>query len=87
MAASRDGFALAERDLELRREGDVLGAAQSGETSLRLLRVLDDADVIREAKVLAERVLADRRAADDPLLADLVTAAELLAAGEWLEKG
>ncbi len=87
VSASRDGFALAERDLELRREGDVLGAAQSGETSLRLLRVLDDADVIRDAKVLAERVLADRRAADDPLLADLVTAAELLAAGEWLEKG
>ncbi|PKQ16511.1 MAG: ATP-dependent DNA helicase RecG, partial [Actinobacteria bacterium HGW-Actinobacteria-8] len=43
VASTSDGFALAEKDLELRREGDVLGAAQSGgRNSLRLLRVLRD---------------------------------------------
>ncbi|GAB3822511.1 ATP-dependent DNA helicase RecG [Tessaracoccus terricola] len=86
LVASTDGFALAERDLQLRREGDVLGASQSGQSSLKLLRVLTDAAMIQQAKVLAERVVADERAGDDPRLADLVTAAELVAAGDWLEK-
>ncbi|QNP57146.1 ATP-dependent DNA helicase RecG [Tessaracoccus defluvii] len=86
LASTDDGFELAELDLTLRREGDVLGAAQSGGGSLKLLRALADADVIREAKVLAERVLDDERSATDPLLADLMTKAELLAAGEWMEK-
>lgn len=87
LVLSTDGFALAERDLELRREGDVLGAAQSGGSSLRLLRVLADRDLIERAKDLAVSVLADARAADDLLLADLVEQAERVAAGEWLEKG
>ncbi|RMB59793.1 ATP-dependent DNA helicase RecG [Tessaracoccus antarcticus] len=87
LVLSDDGFELAERDLELRKEGDVLGAAQSGGSSLKLLRVLEDADLIRATKDLADRVLADRRALNDPLLADLMTQAELVAAGEWLEKG
>ncbi|WP_369053988.1 ATP-dependent DNA helicase RecG [Kineococcus terrestris] len=51
LAATTDGFALAQVDLEQRREGDVLGAAQSGRrTSLQLLSVLRDADVIAEAR-------------------------------------
>ena len=66
VAATLDGFELAEVDLELRGEGDVLGDAQSGaRSSLRLLRVVKDADLIAEARVEAERVLAD-----DPALAD-----------------
>ena len=87
LVLSDDGFELAERDMELRREGDVLGAAQSGNSSLKLLRVTQDADLIRATKVLADEVLADRRAAGDPLLDDLMKQAELVAAGEWLEKG
>ncbi len=60
VASTLDGFALAEVDLELRGEGDVLGAAQSGaRSSLRLLRVVKDADIIAEARVAAEQVLAD----------------------------
>ncbi|MEZ5087134.1 MAG: ATP-dependent DNA helicase RecG [Tessaracoccus sp.] len=85
LAASTDGFELAERDLVLRREGDVLGAAQSGGSSLKLLRVLEDEGMIQHAKELAERVLADSRATDDPLLADLVEQAELWGS-EWAEK-
>jgi ATP-dependent DNA helicase RecG len=46
-----DGFALARADLDLRREGDVLGAAQSGsKSSLRKLRVLRDEDTIIDAR-------------------------------------
>lgn len=60
VAATLDGFALAEVDLELRGEGDVLGDAQSGaRSSLRLLRVVKDADIIAEARIAAERVLDD----------------------------
>jgi ATP-dependent DNA helicase RecG len=58
VAASDDGFELARVDLELRREGDVLGERQSGgRSSLTLLRVVRDADVIVDARGEAERVL------------------------------
>ncbi len=60
VAATTDGFALAEVDLELRGEGDVLGDAQSGaRSSLRLLRVVTDADLIALARAAAEQVLDD----------------------------
>lgn len=86
VAASRDGFHLAEVDLQLRREGDVLGAGQSGASSLKILRIAD-VELIQQAKTLAERVVNDPRSADDPLLADLLAQATQVAAGEWLEKG
>ncbi|MFH8250124.1 ATP-dependent DNA helicase RecG [Microbacterium sp. B2969] len=58
VAATLDGFELAEVDLELRGEGDVLGDAQSGvRSSLRLLRVVKDAPLIAEARGAAEGVL------------------------------
>jgi ATP-dependent DNA helicase RecG len=64
VAATRDGFALARIDLEQRREGDVLGAAQSGRrSSLRLLSVIHDENVI-----LAAREAASIYIADDPEL-------------------
>ncbi|HKT56460.1 MAG TPA: helicase-related protein, partial [Microbacterium sp.] len=60
VAATTDGFELAEVDLQLRGEGDVLGEAQSGaRSSLRLLRVIKDADILSEARQEAERILAD----------------------------
>ena len=59
VAATLDGFALAEVDLELRGEGDVLGAAQAGvRSSLKLLRVVKDAALITRARELAEDILA-----------------------------
>jgi ATP-dependent DNA helicase RecG len=55
-----DGFRLAELDLEQRREGDVLGEAQSGRRShLRLLSLLRDADLIAQARQEAMDILAD----------------------------
>jgi ATP-dependent DNA helicase RecG len=51
VAATTDGFRLSEIDLELRREGDVLGANQSGgRSSLKLLRVLADSKMIQEVR-------------------------------------
>ena len=64
VAATLDGFALAEVDLELRGEGDVLGATQSGvRSSLKLLRVVKDSKLIARARELAEHILDT-----DPLL-------------------
>jgi ATP-dependent DNA helicase RecG len=59
IVSTRDGFLLAQRDLEIRREGDVLGNDQSGAaTSLRLLRVIEDLTLIEsvhhEIEVLTE---------------------------------
>ena len=60
VAATTDGFELARIDLELRSEGDVLGARQSGGRSgLRLLRVTRDGDLIAEARDVAAGILAD----------------------------
>jgi ATP-dependent DNA helicase RecG len=87
VAATRDGFALAEVDLEQRREGDVLGASQSGSrSSLKLLRVLKDADLIAQARTLAEQCIAKDPDLSDPSLADIVTDVEMDAAGDWLER-
>lgn len=73
---STDGFHLATVDLELRREGDVLGASQSGAaSSLRLLRVLRDADVIAKAREDAESVIsADPELTDHPVLRTAIEA-------------
>jgi ATP-dependent DNA helicase RecG len=58
VAATTDGFELAQADLELRREGDVLGANQSGARStLRLLRVTRHGEIIAEAREAAAGVL------------------------------
>jgi ATP-dependent DNA helicase RecG len=60
VASTLDGFELANKDLELRQEGDVLGSTQSGgRSSLRLVRVAKDGELIAEARELAAGVLAD----------------------------
>jgi ATP-dependent DNA helicase RecG len=56
---SLDGAEIAQADLEFRGAGDVLGDAQSGgKSSLKLLRVVKDADMIADARSHAERLLA-----------------------------
>ncbi|GII55700.1 ATP-dependent DNA helicase RecG [Planotetraspora thailandica] len=60
VAATLDGFELSRVDLEQRREGDVLGAAQSGrKSSLKMLQLLRDEDVIELARAEAVAVLTD----------------------------
>ena len=56
---SLDGAEIAQADLEFRGAGDVLGDAQSGgKSSLKLLRVVKDADMIGDARTRAEQLLA-----------------------------
>jgi len=62
VASTTDGFELARHDLELRREGDVLGASQSGRRSgLRLLSLLRDERTITEARDRAWALVAETR--------------------------
>lgn len=87
IAATTDGFELAELDLVQRREGDVLGAEQSGgRSSLRLLSVLEHADVIALAKDLAAEAVRRDPERETPGFADAVTQTELLADADWLER-
>ncbi|MFI1564623.1 ATP-dependent DNA helicase RecG [Streptomyces sp. NPDC020490] len=89
VAATLDGFELSRIDLEQRREGDVLGQAQSGaRTSLRMLTVIEDEEIIAEARQEATAVVA----ADPELtgLPGLRTALDALLDEEreqYLEKG
>ncbi|GAA2369990.1 ATP-dependent DNA helicase RecG [Catellatospora methionotrophica] len=89
VASTLDGFRLAELDLEQRREGDVLGAAQSGRRShLRLLSLLRDRDLIGEARAEAESLLsADPDLAAHPLLAAQITRLVDDDRAEYLHKG
>jgi ATP-dependent DNA helicase RecG len=88
VASTLDGFRLAELDLEQRREGDVLGAAQSGRRKrLQLLSLLRDADLIAEARAEAEALLAeDPELSAHPGLAAVVAALVDAEHAEYLEK-
>ncbi|MBW8739589.1 MAG: ATP-dependent DNA helicase RecG [Streptomyces turgidiscabies] len=89
VAATLDGFELSRIDLEQRREGDVLGQAQSGaRTSLRMLTVIDDEEIIAEAREEAAAVVASDPALEN--LPGLRTALDALLDEEreqYLDKG
>jgi ATP-dependent DNA helicase RecG len=89
VAGTSDGFELARLDLEHRREGDVLGAAQSGfRSSLRLLRVLRDEEIITAAREDAGELLAaDPGLADHPALARAIQQLAGSGRDEYLERG
>ena len=88
VAATQDGFELSRLDLETRREGDVLGASQSGRrSSLRLLSVLRDEAVIAEAREdAAALVTADPDLGKHPSLRAAVEAVLADQRAEYLEK-
>jgi len=86
--STTDGFELSQLDLELRREGDILGSAQSGKRSgLKLLSLLRDEDVIAESRVRAQEIVAE-----DPALGNFLGLARMVAdvvdveRAEYLEK-
>lgn len=87
VANTRDGFELAELDLEQRREGDVLSASQAGgRSTLKLLRVLADADLIALARDVADTLVrADPNHTSD-WLADMITNTEQRADPDYLER-
>jgi ATP-dependent DNA helicase RecG len=88
VAETLDGFRLAELDLEQRREGDVLGAAQAGrKKSLKLLSVLTDAELIGEARQEATALVdGDPELAGHPALAAAITSLLDEDQAEFLEK-
>ncbi|WNO72056.1 MULTISPECIES: ATP-dependent DNA helicase RecG [unclassified Streptomyces] len=89
VAATLDGFELSRIDLEQRREGDVLGQAQSGvRSSLRMLTVIDDEEVIAAAR--EEAVTVVREDPELERLPELRTALDALLDKErerYLDKG
>ncbi|MFE9041462.1 ATP-dependent DNA helicase RecG [Streptomyces sp. NPDC007818] len=89
VAATLDGFELSRIDLEQRREGDVLGQAQSGvRSSLRVLAVIDDEEVIAAAREEATAVvLADPELDAHPGLRTALDALLSEEREEYLEKG
>jgi ATP-dependent DNA helicase RecG len=88
VAATSDGFELARLDLETRREGDVLGAAQSGSRSgVRLLSLLEDEELIAAARAEATALLeTERGLADHPGLAAEVARLATDERADYLEK-
>ncbi|MEV4377007.1 ATP-dependent DNA helicase RecG [Streptosporangium sp. NPDC049644] len=88
VAATLDGFELSRVDLEQRREGDVLGVAQSGRrSSLKMLRLLRDEDVIHAARLDAEAMLeADPELAGHPVLRAEIDRLLADERAEYLEK-
>jgi len=89
VAKTQDGFELSRIDLEQRREGDVLGASQSGNRSqLRLLRVLRDEDLIDQARTIAAELLeSDQTLERYPLLSAELEVLKANAASEFIDKG
>ena len=88
VAATADGFELARRDLQARREGDVLGVDQAGRrNSLRLLVLLRDEQLILAARECATRLIEqDPDLSQHPELADWVAEIVGPQAAHWLER-
>ncbi|MEV7088149.1 ATP-dependent DNA helicase RecG [Streptomyces sp. NPDC093085] len=89
VAATLDGFELSRIDLEQRREGDVLGQAQSGaRTSLRMLAVIKDEEIIAAAREEAAAVVAaDPELANAPELRTALDALLDTEREQFLDKG
>jgi ATP-dependent DNA helicase RecG len=86
VAGTLDGFELSRIDLEQRREGDVLGASQSGSRShLRLLRVLRDESMIEQAREDASTII-ESGISQYPLLAAELAQIQADAAAEYIDK-
>ena len=88
VAATTDGFELAQLDLEIRREGNVLGSRQSGrKSSLKLLQVVKDVELVELARDACKKLVEqDFTLAQVPALQKAVLEIEKEAETEFLEK-
>ena len=87
VASTLDGFELAELDLEQRREGQVLGEAQSGRSSFKLLSLARDRELITAAREEATALVgADPELSTHPGLAAAVAALVEQERADFLEK-
>jgi len=69
MRQTNDGFVIAEKDLELRGPGELLGTRQTGLAAFRVADLARDAGMLPRVHALAERLLAE-----SPVLADRIVA-------------
>ncbi len=68
MRATNDGFVIAEKDLELRGPGELLGTRQTGLAAFRVADLARDAGLLPQVHALAERLLSDDPAAADRVI-------------------
>lgn len=83
LAGTADGFELAEADLRLRGEGQLLGERQHGLPELRLARLAEDADLLAEARADAEAIVAGDPRLEDPLHAPLMESVKRAFGRDW----
>jgi len=83
IAATADGFALAEKDLELRGEGHILGDRQHGLPDLAVASLLDDLDIVEKARSDAYAIVASDPHLTNPEHAALLDTAKTAYAGAW----
>jgi ATP-dependent DNA helicase RecG len=85
---TNDGFELADRDLEIRGEGQVMGARQAGVPDLKLARLARDRAALLRARGLAAQIIAADPGLNDPVNAPLRAAVDGAFGGElaWLLK-
>ena len=57
MCETNDGFKIAEKDLEMRGPGDIEGTRQSGVLDFKLANIVQDKQILEEAREIAERII------------------------------
>jgi ATP-dependent DNA helicase RecG len=80
MRESTDGFRIAERDLELRGPGELLGTRQTGQASFRIADLSRDGALLPDVAAAAERLLAA-----EPVIADRLIRRWIGAAARYAE--
>lgn len=61
MEETSDGFRIAEKDLEIRGQGDILGTRQSGIEAFKIANIIRDIEILDEARRAAEEYLGPKR--------------------------
>ena len=65
MEETTDGFRIAEKDLEIRGQGDVLGTRQSGIQSFKMANIVRDLEILTEARAEADHYLIEKKGSTD----------------------
>jgi ATP-dependent DNA helicase RecG len=65
MEETTDGFRIAEKDLEIRGQGDILGTRQSGIQSFKMANIVRDLEILSEARREADRYLIENKASTE----------------------
>ncbi len=65
MEETSDGFRIAEKDLEIRGQGDILGTRQSGDQSFKMANIIRDLEILSEARREADYYLIEKRGSSE----------------------